>query len=396
VKAFLGFLLASFAVITLAAADHARAAAATGLPAATPQEQTLYCASDDMRRHECPADTRGGVQLTRQRSEADCVFNRTWGYTDRGIWVDRGCRADFQLGARNWAGWGRSYTIYCASDDMDRDFCPTDTHHGVRLVRQRSDADCIYGRTWGYNRRGIWVDRGCRADFDIGSAGWSGDHDTQTIYCASDDMGPHRCPIDTSRGVQLIRQRSDADCIYGVTWGYNSRGIWVDRGCRADFQIGGDRDDDWDDHDSGDVQTIYCASDDMDRQRCFADTRFGVRLIRQRSEARCEYGRTWGYDDRGIWVDRGCRADFQVGGGDWDSGNRPTEAGRPGGRTVSIYCASDDERRHRCQADTRFGVRLVRQRSGSPCDYGRTWGYDDRGIWVDRGCRADFEVTQPR
>lgn len=29
--------------------------------------------------------------------------------------------------------------------------------------------------------------------------------------------------------------------------------------------------------------------------------------------------------------------------------------------------------------------------SGSPCDYRYSWGYDYRGIWVDRGCRAQFE-----
>src|SRR5581483_5865280 len=58
-----------------------------------------------------------------------------------------------------------------------------------------------------------------------------------------------------------------------------------------------------------------------------------------------------------------------------------------------LYCASDDGRRNYCNADTRGGVRLVRQRSGSPCIEGRTWGYDRNGIWVDRGCRADFETN---
>jgi hypothetical protein len=37
---------------------------------------------------------------------------------------------------------------------------------------------------------------------------------------------------------------------------------------------------------------------------------------------------------------------------------------------------------------------LVRQRSGSPCIEGRTWGRDRSGVWVDRGCRADFEVVR--
>ena len=42
--------------------------------------------------------------------------------------------------------------------------------------------------------------------------------------------------------------------------------------------------------------------------------------------------------------------------------------------------------------DTRGGVTLLNQRSGSPCSQGSTWGYDQRGIWVDRGCRADFRL----
>jgi hypothetical protein len=58
--------------------------------------------------------------------------------------------------------------VYCASDNMGRNSCDADTRNGVRIIRQRSDSDCIYGRTWGYDRSGIWVDRGCRADFEIG------------------------------------------------------------------------------------------------------------------------------------------------------------------------------------------------------------------------------------
>ena len=59
----------------------------------------------------------------------------------------------------------------------------------------------------------------------------------------------------------------------------------------------------------------------------------------------------------------------------------------------AITCASDDGRRAYCEADTRGGVRLVRQISGSPCQEGSTWGYDERGIWGDRGCRAEFDVS---
>jgi len=52
--------------------------------------------------------------------------------------------------------------------------------------------------------------------------------------------------------------------------------------------------------------------------------------------------------------------------------------------------ANSDARQAWLQEFTSRGVRLTNQRSGSPCVQGQTWGYDGRGIWVDRGCRADF------
>jgi Protein of unknown function (DUF3011)/Ricin-type beta-trefoil lectin domain-like len=69
---------------------------------------------------------------------------------------------------------------------------------------------------------------------------------------------------------------------------------------------------------------------------------------------------------------------------DWD-GDRPEAA---------IRCSSDDGRRRYCETDTGRGVRLVKQISGSVCEEGRTWGFDRRGIWVDRGCRADFAILR--
>lgn len=59
-----------------------------------------------------------------------------------------------------------------------------------------------------------------------------------------------------------------------------------------------------------------------------------------------------------------------------------------------VTCASNDGRRVYCDADTRNGVALIEQHSNVPCRQGSSWGYDRRGIWVDRGCRADFEVRR--
>ena len=57
----------------------------------------------------------------------------------------------------------------------------------------------------------------------------------------------------------------------------------------------------------------------------------------------------------------------------------------------SLSCSSSDGGYHYCRADTQNQVRLTQQLSGSPCQQGYSWGYDYRGIWVDRGCRAQFQ-----
>lgn len=38
-------------------------------------------------------------------------------------------------------------------------------------------------------------------------------------------------------------------------------------------------------------------------------------------------------------------------------------------------------------------VRLDRQLSKNPCVLGESWGVDDEGLWVDRGCKAVFEIS---
>ncbi len=65
---------------------------------------------------------------------------------------------------------------------------------------------------------------------------------------------------------------------------------------------------------------------------------------------------------------------------------------RPPENARIVTCSSDDGRRHYCDVDRHASVRMSRQISGSPCREGQTWGRDDRGLWVDRGCRAEFEV----
>lgn len=136
--------------------------------------RNVTCASDDGRRHLCRVDTSRGVQMTNQRSGSPCTQGQTWGYSRQGIWVDRGCRADFYLGSGFRPGPGGpgpggpgygGITITCSSNNGKRNYCPANTSRGVQLTNQRSGSPCVQGQTWGYDGRSIWVDRGCRADF---------------------------------------------------------------------------------------------------------------------------------------------------------------------------------------------------------------------------------------
>jgi len=63
-----------------------------------------------------------------------------------------------------------------------------------------------------------------------------------------------------------------------------------------------------------------------------------------------------------------------------------------------IRCESDGNRYRLCRARIYRGdqVHLSQRFSKASCQRGRSWGIERGGIWVDRGCRADFIVTSSR
>ena len=61
------------------------------------------------------------------------------------------------------------------------------------------------------------------------------------------------------------------------------------------------------------VQRVTCASKPGEREHCPADTSRGVILAESSGHAPCLLGKTWGYDDKGVWVSDGCTATFVVG-----------------------------------------------------------------------------------
>jgi hypothetical protein len=68
------------------------------------------------------------------------------------------------------------YTVRCESRGDRRETCRADTSGGVQLVRRLSDSPCREGSSWGVERGGIWVSRGCRGEFALGRGrGYGGD-----------------------------------------------------------------------------------------------------------------------------------------------------------------------------------------------------------------------------
>jgi DUF3011 family protein len=61
---------------------------------------------------------------------------------------------------------------------------------------------------------------------------------------------------------------------------------------------------------------------------------------------------------------------------------------------VRVACSSKPGERQSCPADTSKGVVLAKSAGQSPCLLGKTWGYDDQGIWVADGCSGEFVVGQ--
>ena len=55
----------------------------------------------------------------------------------------------------------------CESNDGGRKHCGSFNSNQITLDRQISGSACIEGQTWGVDREGLWVDRGCRAYFRV-------------------------------------------------------------------------------------------------------------------------------------------------------------------------------------------------------------------------------------
>ena len=373
-------------------------------------DATVKCESIDGRYRECGVGAAGEVRVLRQLSDNECRRGSSWGYLNGKIWVDNGCRAEFVVEPASIGVADNNDLIVCESVNGKRKHCSANTRGGVILTRRLSDSACDYKNDWDYDKNGVWVRHGCRAEFRVRDANVAGitsppplPMGQSMVVCESKNGRRQHCSADTRFGASLYRQTSESSCIFNSTWGFDSKGVWVTSGCRGEFAVN-----------TLIPQTtvivqppprvivqepvqivtttanlVKCESINNGFERCSADTRFGASLSRQFSDNSCVFNSTWGFDGQGIWVKNGCRGEFAV-----NTMIPQTSASMTASASSSLVrCESQNNGRKSCPADTRFGVAVFRQLSDNNCVLNSTWGFDSKGVWVNGGCRADFVLN---
>lgn len=67
-----------------------------------------------------------------------------------------------------------AYQMECSSSNYKYNYCrASGAVFNAAITRQmsRPPGDCVYGRSWGWDRFGVWVNHGCRAAFEVRLAG---------------------------------------------------------------------------------------------------------------------------------------------------------------------------------------------------------------------------------
>lgn len=207
------------------------------LAAAAAQASTITCESTNDSYQACPVDTSGGVRLSRQLSSHGCWLNDTWGFDRNRIWVDRGCRAEFQVGAQSpnsaskndalaaAAVVGLAAAAIIASNRHD------DHHHKNDDKYYDSRYNDSYDDRYYDNYRG-----GNHGTGRYGYNGYGGDP-RWTFNCASRSDRREYCNIPARGHVEVYKQRSSSPCTHGRSWGVKGDRVWVEDGCRAEFAV---------------------------------------------------------------------------------------------------------------------------------------------------------------
>jgi len=195
------------------------------------------CASVDLKYRECQLPVKGRVVLEKRLSDARCVEGQSWGQRGDRIWVDKGCRARFEV-TRAGGGSGGSNFVDCSSDGGRYRECPIGPGFFGRLVRDNSNGRCRENSTWGTRNGVIWVTDGCRGRFERvrGNSGGGNGSGQHLFDCRSTDGRLQECSIGRGYSARIVREYSSGRCRPQVTWGLRDGSVWVTNGCMAQFE----------------------------------------------------------------------------------------------------------------------------------------------------------------
>ncbi len=264
------------------------------------------------------------MRLVRDISAHSCRKGSTWGSGDTFIWTSNGCRAQFEVtyGAPPTDSPTEPDTrrIVCGTLSGTQASCKTEGYATeVRLVRELSSNRCRKDFNWGHTDSFIWTNKGCRAEFEV-SYRPASSH-TRTLICGVSTGAQVQCLTrGTALQVRLVRELSNNRCRKGTNWGNTDSYIWANAGCKAEFEVtyrgvapprptpgpspapAPEK-----------TRNLSCGNAAGSSMSCNAfGTVATVRLLRDRSGARCSQPSSWGLNEAAVWVARGCYGDFEV------------------------------------------------------------------------------------
>ena len=96
--------------------------------------------------------------------------------------------------------------VKCASKDGDFKRCKVS---GIKKIsnmsvkKRYSDSKCKKGYSYGYDKKSIWVDHGCRAKFNVRyKKSSSSKYKTKSVKCSSKDHDFKRCRVKHAKKIK--------------------------------------------------------------------------------------------------------------------------------------------------------------------------------------------------
>ena len=254
--------------------------------------RTVRCESINSRQIWCRVDARGGVRIARQISHSACIEGRTWGSSDRGVWVSNGCRADFAI--RSGRDYHHQDSRYDSTGYSDRSVYDVGTGYSTGYSG-RSAYGAGTGYSTGYSDQSVYgVGTGYANGYNDRSAyGVSTGYSTGYSGRAAYGAGSGYTNVYSDRGA------------YGVGTGYSTIGNGYSYGnsYSSGYGNGDSR------YMGSSGQVVQCDSTGYGRTYCHTEPNHQFQLSRSRA-GDCVEGQTWGSDNRGLWVSGDCRGDF--------------------------------------------------------------------------------------